>query len=155
MDIYELQKEVSERLYSRKVRDNYRHAMRTRSMFAKELVQHISRTLNYDVMSWLMLNGYKPDDDDSFLEVMTVDFDFGNEVGIAVSVQAVMEDDTKPANLRMILCLLRETKRLGAEIAHRDGVILSLREQLQPSIFTRAVRYLRSKLVNNKTIDEE
>jgi len=155
MDIQELRREMEKKLTSRKVREDYRLALRGNSFFLHETIDRIGNLLEYDLLSWLIERGYKPEDSNSFLEIITAEFDVGNEVGIGASIHAVMEDDTKPVNLRMILCLLKKMKMLKAEIAYRDGVILALREQLEPSIFTRAVGWLRSKLVNNTKIDEE
>lgn len=136
MKIEEVKKQVEDRLTERSLKERYRKAMRFMYPYTEVMISRISHSLETDIIDWLLRNGYKPDDENSFLEIVSAEFDYGNMGGIATSVDAILEENPLPVNARILLALLAKNKELRSEIR-----LLELHQRiLRPAWLTRLVR---------------
>lgn len=108
-----LKEELEKKFNDRRLEESYRTAVRCQVSYSNYLISRLSYALEKNVLEWLLMNGYEPPE---FVKIMTADFDYGNEIGAAISVDAILAKETLPLNFRLLLALVRKNEQLSSQV---------------------------------------
>lgn len=112
-ELERIKSDIGKRLNSRALNETYRTAVRLRNQeYNDKIIEDLSKRLRINLLSLLLRNGYKPESPEGFLEILTREFDFGNEIGIAVSAKVIKEENPVPQKFMVLLELIRKNKLL-------------------------------------------
>lgn len=121
--------QLDERLNGDAIRDTYQTAIILRNNpFTEEVIDRVSKALGYNLVSWMIKNGYKPiSDEGSIMKIFAETFDFDQKVGIGVKLHIEKEDKPVPWGLRTLLELLHENERIKEDNQRLRSVVRTLR----------------------------
>lgn len=132
VSLVEIKDELERYCSNAKLKESYWHAIRWQGDSSMQMLATISRILKTDMNEYLILNGKQPSD---FSEIITKEFDFGNEIGVGIKLETIKELQEIPLGHRILLMLWKRNKEIQVE---NNKLTLALRI-LRPHWLTRLI----------------
>lgn len=133
--LQDIEEEVAERLTLGRLKERYRYAVRCEPSYSGQVESRLVDALEQGTLDFLLLNGVAPGE---LLKIVAQEFDFGNQIGVAVDLQLAAEPSPMPKVARMLLLLIKKAEesnakaeRLQMELSFATSENLFLREKIK------------------------